>query len=327
MTRSDEDTADAGFSTIADLLRDARMTFNEVGERHRWSRIAGSQAAVDEDALWGVDPNVSQRDQLAGFDLIVEVAVTEMEIASLHLEGLAALFDRPWSFLTTDIVSRSTIEALGYALWMLAPTDLGKVQLRGSTGAAMRPAEAARIRLARAYLLHVASGVRDKEFDAVRAGDDKLGAARLVEAKRRCRAAFPASTTRKLEGSPTRAPQLEGEQLPGLAAMVKLFFDTALKHDALVATAKQTNAVYGFLSTAAHPTLFRVRELRRASADPDRAALELELPSEVPTALAAMTIGLFYLVLRAFVNYFGYPTDLTDELADRINAVLPGTIV
>ncbi|WP_223164291.1 ATP-binding cassette domain-containing protein [Nocardioides mesophilus] len=149
--------------------------------------------------------------------------------------------------ITPDVVIRSIVEALGHALWMLAPTDFEPDKRGRKRPQEVASTDATRARLARAYLLHIASAVRDKELDAIRAGDTKPGAARLVEAKRRCRATFPTSTTREVEGSPTRAPRLAGEELPGLVAMVKYFFNTTLNHEALVATSKETNPVYGFL--------------------------------------------------------------------------------
>lgn len=288
---------------IAALHRDSRTAFIDTVESHSWRPAAKSQALADEADMGRLDPNENIADHLSGFDLFVEVAVTQLEIASLHIHGMAALYDARWVFLTPDVVARSTIEALGHAIWVLGTSKTTSRQ-----------------RLARAYLLHVGSARRDKDLDALRRNPGELASARLREARARCKKVFPTSATRLLDKG-----QLDSEETPGLTAMVKMFFEVATANDAIIAEKGRTDAIYGYLSTAAHPTLFRVREVRRILGG--STATELRADAVAAQHPALLTSMLFYVVLRSFVNYFGYPPGRCEQLAEHIDKVFPGAMV
>jgi hypothetical protein len=294
---------DDQYSRVADLLRSCRRTMLDIVEERRWSPAPDSQAEKDQRLLTELDPNESVLDHLSGFNLVQEVAITNLDLASLHVRGMASLYDDEWLFLTPDVLARAVVEALGHAVWVLGTADT-----------------TARQRLARAYILHVDSAARDKELDGLRHDDSREGARRLREARDRCRMVFDEVTTRTLEEG-----HLDGEKLPGPTAMVKLFLDTTIDRGGLVAKKKHTDRLYGYLSSAAHPTLFRLRQLRRVSEE--SAALKLEVEPRHARQPALLTAMLFYIVLRSFVNYFGYPPERCERLADQIDEVFPGSMV
>ncbi|NDL58326.1 hypothetical protein [Phytoactinopolyspora mesophila] len=164
------------------------------------------------------------------------------------------------------------------------------------------------------------SARRDKDLDGLRRDDAREGARRLLEARGRCRMVFDGTTTQTLEKG-----QLDGEELPGPTAMVKLFLDTAVDRGGLVAEKKHTHLLYGYLSSAAHPTLFRLRQLRRVSEE--SAALKIEVEPHHAQQPALLTAMLYHLVLRSFVNYFGYPSQRCERLADQIDEVFSGSTI
>lgn len=299
----DEVAADDYYSSVADLLRSCRRTMVDIVEEHEWKLTPESRAAADKRVLDELDPNQGVVDHLSGFNLVQEVAVTNLDLASLHIRGSASLYDDPWLFLSPDVLARAVVEALAHAVWVLGTDET-----------------TARQRLARAYLLHVHSAFRDKDLDALRHDDSREGARRLREARDRCRKVFDGVTTRTLENG-----KLDGEVLPGPTAMVRLFLDTTVDRGGVIAKKKHTDRLYGYLSSAAHPTLFRLRQLRRASAD--SAALKIQVESSHARQPALLTAMLFYVVLRSFVNFFGYPPERCEHLADEIEEVFPGSMV
>ena len=294
---------------IADLFVASRDAFFETADRFHWIPGQGSPAAQAQADLPSPDPAVNVPRGETGHRLIAEVVQIYLLAASGHLGGLASLYRSGDVIFPTPALIRSTIENCAHAVWVLGE-DTG---------------ESADNRLARAYLEELVSAeeakknagrMRGKTHPSyVTANRDYLAVkAEIVER-------FPGTTPESLGAA---ARTLNGESMPSLEAAVMWMYELTRSHGGAI-NGRAATGFYGFLSNMTHPTLYPARQAREWAEDPDTghrvAYLRVDpnfTENEARAALAA-----FYNALTYTTSYFGWPTDVVDELTAVIEGTMP----
>jgi len=288
------------------VLRACRASFLELSTTWHWIPASGSRAEADRQDLDGVDPAVSTPRQPAGAHLIEEVVATFLEIASLHADAMGNLCALGRLMLPIEALGRATLEAASHAVWVLG------------AGEALE----ARDRLARAYLCEFTSAVRDINVDSLRQGAGGDAPARRREVLARCRSVFEGSTTRAIERG-----HLGGQEFPGLNAVVTSFIDRAAESGAIRLPIAMIRPIYAYLSSGAHPSLFRLREIREFVPHENHAGTQLTLPIETVRSTALLVVGLYTVALRTTADHFGWDESACRNLYDLIEAAYPDALV
>lgn len=284
------------------VLRACRASFIEISSKQHWRPVSGSRAAEDRADLDGFDPAASTPQQPAGARLVEEVVATFLEIASVHVDAMGELCGSGQLVLPIEALGRATLEATSHAVWVLgAGEDID-----------------ARDRLARAYLCEYTSAVRDKSVSALRPGGPSESAARRREVLARCRSAFRDSTTRELE-----AGRLAGQAFPGLNEVVTGYLNRAVDSGAVSLPDHMIAPIYRYLSSGAHPSLFRLREVREFVPHEDHAGTKLRLAIETLRSTALLIAGLFAVALRTTADHFGWDEEACSNLYDIIDVAFP----
>jgi hypothetical protein len=293
---------------IAALFVASRDAFFETADRFHWTPGQGSPAAQAQADLPSPDPAVTEPRGETGHRLIAEVVQIYLLTASGHLGGLASLYRSGDVIFPTPALIRSTIENCAHAVWVLGQ-DTG---------------EPADDRLARAYLEELVSAeeakknagrMRDKTHPSYVSANGHYLALKAEILER-----FPGTTLESL-GAVQRT--LNGQSMPNLEAAVIWMYELTRSYGGVI-NGRAATGIYGFLSNMTHPTLYPARQAREWAADPDAGHLVANLrvdlnfiEGEARAALAA-----FYNALTYTTSYFGWPTDVVDELT----AVIEGTI-
>lgn len=284
------------------VLRACRASFIEISSEQHWRPVSGSRAAADRIDLDGFDPAVSTPQQPAGAFLIEEVVATFLEIASVHVDAMGELCGSGRLMLPIEALGRATLEATSHAVWVLGAGE--EID--------------ARDRLARAYLCEYASAVRDKSVSALRPSGPSESAARRREVLARCRSTFRDSTTREME-----AGRLAGQTFPGLNEVVTGYLNRAVSSGAVSLPDHMIAPIYRYLSSGAHPSLFRLREVRELVPHEEHAGTKLRLAIETLRSTALLISGLFAVALRTTADHFGWDEEACSNLYDIIDVAFP----
>jgi hypothetical protein len=294
---------------IADLFLASRDAFFETADRFHWTPGQGSPASLAQADLPSPDPAVTVPRGETGHRLIAEVVQIYLLTASGHLGGLASLYRSGEVIFPTPALVRSTIENCAHAVWVLGE-DTG---------------EPADNRLARAYLEELVSAeeakknagrMREKTHPSYVSANQRYSALKAEIFER-----FPGTTPERLGGSPRT---LNGQSMPSLESAVTWMYELTRSYGGVI-NEREATGIYGFLSNMTHPTLYPARQARDWAADPDTghgvAYLRVEpnfIENEARAALAA-----FYNALTYTTSYFGWPTDVVDELTALIEGTMP----
>lgn len=294
---------------IADLFAASRDAFFETADRFHWTPAPESPAAAAADDLPSPDIAVTAPRGATGHRLVAEVVQTYLLTASGHLGGLASLYKSGEVIFPTPALIRSTIENCAHAVWVLGDdTDQSPDN-----------------RLARAYLEELVSAeeakknagrMRDKTHPSYISANTYYKALKAEIIER-----FPGTTPETLGASPRT---LNGQSMPNLEAAVEWMYELTKSFGGLI-DGRTATGIYGFLSNMTHPTLYPARQRREWAEDPDAshrvAYLRVDLGSTENEARAALAA--FYNALTYTTSYFGWPTDVVDELTAVIEGTMP----
>jgi hypothetical protein len=302
------DDFDTRLIEIADLFVASRGAFFETADRFHWTPAPGSPAAIAAADLPSPDPAITApRGGETGHRLIAEVVQTYLLTASGHLGGLASLHKSGEVIFPTPALIRSTIENCAHAVWVLGDdTDTSPNN-----------------RLARAYLEELVSAEEAKK----NAGRMR---AKTHPSHVRANAYYQALKSEILERFPEATPEslgartLNGQTLPNLESAVAWMYELTKTFGGTI-DGRTGTGIYGLLSNKTHPTLYPARERRIWVENPEsghhEALLRIDIKATENDARAALAA--FYNALNYTTSYFGWPTDVVDELTAVIDGTMP----
>lgn len=293
---------------IADLFVASRDAFFVTADRFHWTPWPGSPAAQAAAELPSPDPALSAPRGETGHRLIAEVVQIFLLTASGHLGGLASLYRSGEVTFSPPALVRSVIENCAHAVWVLGE-DTGGCEER----------------LARAYLEELLSAEEAKENAGRMYGKSHASYEsannhyRILKAEIMER--FPGTTRESLGASP-RA--LIGQSMPRLGAAVEWMYELTRSYGGRI-DGRQAAGVYGHLSNMTHPTLYPARQRRTwvEDADTGHGVADLQVDLGSITSFARAALAAFYNALTYTSSYFGWPTDVIDELATVIERSMP----
>jgi hypothetical protein len=240
---------DEEFERLSHVCAACRDAFFATCDNFHWHPGEASQAANDAHHLPSPDRAIPTPQGETGHRRVAETLQTFLMVASHHLGGLAALFDRAEVLFSPSMLVRAVVENCSHITWLLHE-DLD-----------IDPAVAAEKRLARAYLEDLLSAEEGKKNAGRMGGKTSQGyldaKAEYDGLKAEIVARFVGATVEDL-GKYT----LVGETLPRLEDAVVAMYD--LFHRTLGSSidAEAARGMYGFLSNMTHPTLYPARQLR-----------------------------------------------------------------
>lgn len=298
---------DARLVEIAGLFVACRDAFFNTADRFRWTPERGSGAETAALDLPSPDPAVAEPRGETGHRLIAEVVQTYLLTASGHLGGLASLYASGEVIFPTPALIRSVIENCAHAAWVLGQD----------------PEEPSDDRLARAYLEELLS-----------AEEAKKNAGRMRTKTHpsyvRANAYYQALKSEILERFPEATPEslgartLNGQALPNLESAVAWMYELTKTFGGSI-DGRTGTGIYGLLSNKTHPTLYPARERRVWVENPEsghhEALLRIDIKAAENDARAALAA--FYNALNYTTSYFGWPTDVVDELTAVIDGIMP----
>lgn len=297
---------------LAHLFVDCRSAFFDTADAFHWTPEPGSVAASAAADLPSPDPTIEQPRGETGHRLIAEVVQTYMLTASGHLGGLASLYASGEVFFPPAALVRAVIENCAHAMWVIGSDRT----------------ERSENRLARAYLEELLSAEEAKK-NAGRLGD-KEGPIHVQAdedyraLKRQILARFPGSTKAEL-GELTLLEQ----RLPNPEACVTWMYALLRRGAGSTVGDRAALGIYGFLSNMTHPTLYPARQLRDWTDDPatGHRVAHLRLDVGFLERQASAAVSAFYNALSYVTSYFGWSTELHDELTSKIEVKMPGLLV
>jgi hypothetical protein len=255
-----------------------------------------------------MDPTPSSVDRLSGLDLVVEVAVTYLEIAAGHLGGLAALYKAAQVMHPAPPLIRAVMESAGRAAWVIGRAEDD-------------PADV----LARAYLEEFLSAEiakrAAKHMAEANAAQVETYAQRRAQVRTRILSVFPTATKAELGQAPK---VLAGRVQAGPEAAVTFLFELVREIGGGTVTSDQTVGMYDYLSSGTHPTLYTARELRVAVEHDDHVRFDLATEVEPLRRMAGAAFVAFYSALSYVASYLGLPRARIDALAEAADEALPG---
>lgn len=122
------------------------------------------------------------------------------------------------------------------------------------------------------------------------------------------------------------AGRLAGQTFPGLNEVVTGFLNRAVGSGAVTLPDHMVAPIYRYLSSGAHPSLFRVREVRGFVPHESHVGTQLKLPTETLRSTALLVAGLFAVALRTTADHFGWHEDACSNLYDIIDAAYPDAV-
>lgn len=299
---------DARLGEIADLLLECRSAFFEICDRYHWDPAAGSGAAAAAQQLPSPDPRIARPNSETGHRLIAEVLQTYLLTASYHLGALAALYARGEVFFSPPALIRATIENCAHAVWVVGDD----------------PDEPAENRLARAYLEEHLSALEAKN-NAGRMHEANAPAVEL--ATRRYEALKELIPVRFVDHEREKGTGnwiLNGQKLLGPEKTVRWMYGLTETYGGTI-DSRTAQGIYGVLSNKTHPTLYPARQIRDWTHDPvaghSVAYLRINPVSVEREARAALAA--FYNALTYVSSYFGWPTEVHDDLTQTIETTIP----
>lgn len=296
----------ARLAELSNLFLKCRDAFHDISDRSRWTAEPGSPAAADATRLPSPDPLVAKPHGETGHRMIAEVVQIFMLTASGHLGGLAGLYAAQEVLFSPALLVRAVIENCAHAVWVLGDD----------------PDEDPENRLARAYLEELLSAEEAKKnVGRMHTKADPRFARAEAEykaLKQQILVRFPDTSRQDLgEGN------LHGQRLPNLEAAVIWMYDLTRRSGGTI-TSDAASGIYGALSNMTHPTLYPARQRRlwdEANEDGYRAA-NLTINIEAIEAEARAALAAFYNAITYITSYFGWSTDVLDELETGIEATI-----
>jgi hypothetical protein len=277
---------------LAELFFACQDAFRDVVLQTQWHPSPDSLAERDRRHLTEHDPPFPPDVPL----LIPKVLYSYMFGAGEHLAGLGALYGTRQVLLTPGVLVRVTLEYCAHVAWVIQGREL-----QG--------------RLARAYLEHVTSAEEAQKNSKKLLGKASEQYQRELQRyralKKQARQIFPEPWQTK-DGDPKYA----GETMLGLEATVVALYDSE----------RAGSGIYGLLSNFTHPTLYTITRLSSVVQDGDELKPTLHLTVEDHDRRAQLAVTAFYTAFDATIQYYGWPHDGADALAERINVTLPGAV-
>ena len=298
----------ARLDELAALFLACRSAFHETADTYRWEPAVGSPAAGDAAVLPSPDTAVPNPHGETGHRLIAEAVQIFLLSASGHMGGLASLHTSAEVLFSPPLLIRAVIENCAHAIWILGDD----------------PDESAENRLARVYLEELKSAEEAKKnAGRLRSKADKTylrTEAAYKELKTQILGRFSGASKEELGKW-----SLHGQQLPGLEAAVMWMYALTEKSGGTI-DQDTASGIYGLLSNLTHPTLYPVREQRTWVHDAATGLSVSQLRKEADSIDrdARMVLAAFYNALNYVTSYFGWPTNILDELEVKIQEAIPG---
>lgn len=290
---------------LAGLAEACRSAFLEVATQSHWRPASGSAAEHYQNNI--TDPAVSDHVR-AGCDLVSEVVVTYLEIASHHFDGLAALLRGHAVMFSPLPLVRSIIEHAAHTIWVIGD---GK----GAGNDAVT----------RAYLEEFASWQFAKEA-AGRMGpktspDYVNTEERWKTIRDRAIAAFPGTTPADLGNS-----TLAGQRLPKPEEAVRQMFDLIYREAGGTLDDRQARGIYSFLCSGTHPSTYQAQQLRVPVDHGDHAGTTMQMDVKSLEKTIAVAVVAFYNALGYTMSFLGADNAPHDVLTEKIADVLPNVM-
>lgn len=303
--------AQARLLELAELCHLCRVAFHMTADQFHWRPALESAAEVVAAALPSPDPLLAPPRVETGHRLIAGVVQTYLLTAAGHLGGLSALYRTGEVLFTPGMVVRGVIECSARVMWVLGDRDDGPEDL-----------------LVRGYLEELLSAEEAKKA-AGRLGGKSTNLYRernktYKDLKEEIAGRFPGTTLDDLGRW-----MLSGQTLAKPGEVVTWMYGLLERHAGSMVTSKVSDGIYDYLSNVTHPTLYPTRDLREWVPSPDH-------PGELVTILTVETdfverqtvaaVLAFYNALSYVTSFFGWSTDIHDQLTEAIDRLLPGAL-
>jgi hypothetical protein len=296
---------------LAELCHICRLAFHMTADRFHWRPALESAAEVLAEALPSPDPLLVAPRVETGHRLVAGVVQTYLLTAAGHLGGLSALYRTGEVLFTPGMVVRAVIECSARAMWVLGDQDDGPEDL-----------------LVRGYLEELLSAEEAKKA-AGRLGGKSTDLYKDLDQtykdlKVEITGRFPGTT---MDDFGRR--MLCGQTLAKPGEVVTWMYELLEKHAGSTVTNKMSEGIYDYLSNVTHPTLYPTRDLREWVPSPDHpdelvAILHVETDFIERQTVAAVLA--YYNALSFVTSFFGWGTEIHDQLTEAIDRLLPGAL-
>jgi hypothetical protein len=303
--------AQARLLELAELCHICRVAFHMTADRFHWRPALGSAAEVLAAVLPSPDPLLAAPRVETGHRLVAGVVQTYLLTAAGHLGGLSALYRAGEVLFTPGMVVRGVIECSARVIWVLGDRDDGPEDL-----------------LVRGYLEELLSAEEAKKAAGRLGGKSTDMYKELDKTYKNLKAEiagrFPGTALDDLSRW-----MLGGQTLAKPGAVVTWMYGLLEKHAGSMVTSKMSEGIYDYLSNVTHPTLYPTRDLREWVPSPDHpdelvTILHVEIDFVERQTVAAVLA--YYNALSYVTSFFGWSTDIHDQLTEAIDRLLPGAL-
>lgn len=303
--------AQARLVELAELCHLCRVAFHMTADRFHWRPAVGSAAGVLSAALPSPDPLLAVPREETGHRLVAGVVQTYLLTAAGHLGGLSALYMTSEVLFTPGMVVRGIIECSARAMWVLGDGDDRPEDLlvRGYLEELLSAEEAKK----------AAGRLGGKSTDLYK-GLDKA----FKDLKTEIFARFPGTTVDELGRW-----VLGGQTLAKPGEVVTWMYGLLEKHAGSMVTSKMSEGIYDYLSNVTHPTLYPTRDLREwvpSSDHPEELVAILHVETDFVERQTVAAVLAYYNALSFVTTFYGWSTDIHDQLTDAIDRLLPGAL-
>lgn len=283
----------------AALLSQCREQIHGVVATHQWTPVPDSRGESDisASATYSTRPSV----------WVNEVVATYLDMAGHHCAALAALCESSEVLMSGDMLVRAVVECCARAAWVQSGPTPQK-------------------RLARAYLEEDLSNEEQKKVAGRLMRKNSPYTATATERFKRVRAEIKDNFA---DDHDLNRRVIHGEQRVGPTdAVVQLF--TLWEDNGAVGFSgpKQKDGYYDLLSNGTHPTLYRLRMLRRfegiGNGPIGRSTLIMD-PGFL-SSLTQLAVMAIYNGLSLTYRYNGWPFDPDESFAREIDKALPNLL-
>jgi hypothetical protein len=300
--------AQARLAELADLCHTCRAAFLATADRFYWRPAPGSEAEVLAATLPSPDPLLLEPRAETGHRLVAGVVQTYLLTAAGHLGGLSGLYRTTEVLFTPGMVVRGVIECSARVMWVLGDGNDGPEDL-----------------LVRAYLEELLSADEAKKASGRLGGKTtdqyKAREKTYKDLKAEIVGRFPGTTLDDL-GRWT----LGGQTLLKPGTAVTWMYGMLENHGGSVISSKMAEGIYDYLSNVTHPTLYPTRDLRDWVPSPDHPGEIVAILSVEPDFIERQTsaaVLAYYNALSFVTSFFGWSSDIHDQLTEAIDRVLP----
>ncbi|MDV8071161.1 hypothetical protein R4P64_32095 [Rhodococcus sp. IEGM 1366] len=283
----------------ADVPKFCREQVHRIVDDHQWKPLPGSRGASDltPDPAFPTPPTIS----------VNEVAAIYLDMAGHHLAALSALYESHEVLMSVDMLTRAIVECCASAVCIQ----------EGAT-----PHE----RLARAYLEEDFSNEEQKKVAGRLTRPNSLYSMAAKDRFKRIRKEIAANFPGDYN---LNDRVIHGQNRAGPTDAVSRFFALMESSGAVGFTGrKRKEGYYDLLSNGTHPTLYRMRDLRRyqeVGTDQIRRTTLIMDPGFL-ASLVQLAVLAIYNGPTSIYSYNGWSFDLGGEFESKINQVLPGLL-